>query len=115
LACDAEGVFALDPPHPDAFVVDVTGGTAARALCAELRRDGLGAVRAYDGRSLKSQLKQADRSGARYALIVGPEELDRDVVTARPLREEGPQEAVPRASVAQWLAARAATETKEDQ
>ena len=115
LACDAEGVFGLDPPQPDAFVVDVTGGTAARALCAELRRDGLGAVRAYDGRSLKSQLKQADRSGARYALIVGPEELDRDVVTARPLREEGPQEAVPRASVAQWLAARAATETKEGQ
>ena len=114
LACDAEGVFALDPPRPDAFVVDVTGGAAA-ALCAELRRAGLGAVRAYDGRSLKSQLKQADRSGARHALIVGPEELARGIVTARPLRHEGPQEAVPRASVVDWLAARQATETKEDQ
>jgi histidyl-tRNA synthetase len=115
LACDAEGVFAPEPPRPDAFVVDVTGGSAARALCAELRRAGLGAVRAYDGRSLKAQLKQADRSGARYALIVGAEELAGDIVTARPLRHEGPQVAVPRASVVDWLAARSTTETKEDQ
>ncbi len=115
LACDAEGVFAVDPPLPDAFVVDVTGGRAARGLCAQFRRAGLGAVRAYDGRSLKAQLKQADRSGARYALIVGPEELAGDTVTARPLRHEGPQVAVPRASVVDWLATRSATETKEDQ
>ena len=106
LACDAEGVFPVDPPLPDAFVVDVTGGAAARALCGELRRAGLGVGRAYDGRSLKAQLKQADRSGARYALIVGPEELAGNVVTARPLRAEGPQESVPRASVLQWLKAR---------
>jgi histidyl-tRNA synthetase len=79
-----------------------------------LRRAGLGAVRAYDGRSLKAQLKQADRSGARYALIVGPEELAQMTVTARPLRHEGPQVAVPRASVVGWLVA-GGTETKEDQ
>jgi histidyl-tRNA synthetase len=114
LACDAEGVFAVDPPRPAAFVVDVTGGTAARALCAELRRAGLGAVRAYDGRSLRAQFKQADRSGAGYALIVGPEELAGDIVTARPLRHEGPQVEVPRASVVDWLAAHATTDTKED-
>ncbi|HLM95341.1 MAG TPA: ATP phosphoribosyltransferase regulatory subunit, partial [Acidimicrobiales bacterium] len=114
LACDAEGVFAANPPPPDAFVVDVTGGAAARALCGELRRAGLGAVRAYDGRSLKAQLKQADRSGARYALIVGPEELAGDVVTARPLRAEGPQEAVARAEVGRWLAARSSTSDTQD-
>jgi len=114
LACDAEGVFPVDPPLPDAFVVDVTGGAAARALCGELRRAGLGVVRAYDGRSLKAQLKQADRSGARYALIVGAEELAGNVVTARPLRAQGPQEAVPRASVLQWLAARSSPQGTED-
>ena len=75
LACDAEGVFPVDPTPLDAFVVDVTGGTAARDLTAALRRAGLRADRAFDDRSMKSQLKAADRSGARVALIVGPEEL----------------------------------------
>jgi histidyl-tRNA synthetase len=112
LACDAEGVFPVDPPRPDAFVVDVVGGAAARDLCAELRRAGLGAVRAYDERSLKAQLKQADRSGADHALIVGPEELAGHIVTARPLRAEGPQEAVPRASVVAWLRAHSTTHGK---
>ncbi len=104
----------MDPLRPDAFVIDVTGGTEARALCAALRRAGLGAVRAYDGRSLKAQLKQADRSGAGYALIVGPEELADNVVTARPLRRDGQQVAVPRASVVEWLAAQATTEDAKD-
>jgi histidyl-tRNA synthetase len=106
LACDAEGVYPVDPPPPAAFVVDVTDGTAARDLCAELRRAGLGAVRAYDGRSLKAQLKQADRSGAPYALIVGPDERAAATVAVRPLRADGPQEAVPRASVVEWLRTR---------
>jgi histidyl-tRNA synthetase len=117
LACDAEGVFPVDPPPPDAFVIDVTDGTAARDLCAELRRAGLGALRAYDGRSLKAQLKQADRSGARYALIVGPEELAGASVTVRPLRADGvpqetvtqetvTQETVSRMSVVEWLQTR---------
>ncbi|HUY23632.1 MAG TPA: histidine--tRNA ligase [Acidimicrobiales bacterium] len=103
MACDAEGVFPVAPPSPDAFVVDVTGGEVARDLTAELRAAGLAAVRAYDGRSLKSQLKQADRSGARYALIVGPDELERHVVTVRPLRAEGAQEPVGRDEVVAWL------------
>ena len=72
-------------------------------------------MRAYDGRSLKAQLKQADRSGARLALIVGPEELAGDVVTARPLRREGPQVTVPRASVVQWLRTRLTEDDTEDE
>jgi len=103
LACDAEGVFPLDAPVPDVFVVDVTGGEAARDVTAELRRAGLGAVRAYDGRSLKAQLKAADRSGASVAVIVGPEELAAGTVTLRPMRGPGPQEAVPRAGLVERL------------
>lgn len=89
LACDAEGVFPVAAPPLDAFVVDLTGGEAARDLVAELRGAGLAADRAYDGRSLKAQLKLADRSGARAALIVGPDELAAGVVTLRPLRASG--------------------------
>jgi histidyl-tRNA synthetase len=99
LACDAEGVFAVDPVPLDAFVVDTTGGDVARDLTAELRRSGLRADRAFDGRSIKSQMKAADRSGARVALIVGPDELAAGTVTLRPLRGDGEQRLVRRADV----------------
>ena len=98
LACDAEGVFAVSPTPLDAFVVDVAGGEAARDLTAELRRAGLRADRAFDGRSLKSQMKAADRSGARVALIVGPDEVAAGTVSLRPLRG-GDQRTVPRPAV----------------
>ncbi len=99
LACDAEGVFAVAPVPLDAFVVDLTGGEAARDLTAELRRAGLRADRAFDGRSLKSQMKAADRSGAHVALIVGPDETVAGTVSLRPLRGAGDQINVPRAQV----------------
>ena len=66
-------------------------GEAARDLTAELRRAGLRADRAFDGRSMKSQLKSADRSGARVALIVGPDEVAAGTVSLRPLRGDGDQ------------------------
>jgi histidyl-tRNA synthetase len=99
LACDAEGVFPAAPEALDAFVVDVTGGASARDLVAELRGGGLGADRAYDGRSMKAQMKLADRSGAAVALIVGQEELAGGTVTLRPLRAPGEQRPVRRQDV----------------
>jgi histidyl-tRNA synthetase len=103
LACDAEGCFGVAPPVADAFVIDLTGGEEARDLVDELRRAGLVALRAYDGRSPKSQMKQADRSGALVAVIIGSEELSAGVVTVRPLRgagqEKTEQETVPRKDV----------------
>ncbi|NCY16260.1 MAG: hypothetical protein EBX39_05725 [Actinobacteria bacterium] len=45
---------------------------------------------------MKSQMKSADRSGARLAIIVGTDELEAGVVTVRPLREDRPQSTVAR-------------------
>ncbi|MFZ0667642.1 MAG: histidine--tRNA ligase [Acidimicrobiales bacterium] len=103
LACDAEGTFQVSPPALDAFVIDSTGGEQARDLCAQLRKAGLGADRAYDGRSFKSQISQADRSGARTAVIVGPAELAAGEVTIRDLRKTKEQRRVPRSEVVDEL------------
>ena len=94
LACDDEGVFGPPDTSVDVFVVDTTDGSEALALTAELRAAGISADRAYDGRSMKAQMKAADRSGARLALIVGTNELDAGVVTVRTLRggEQAPVE-----------------------
>ena len=105
LACDAEGCFAVDPPVPDAFVVDLTGGEAARDLTAELRRAGIAAERAFDQRSAKAQFRQADRSGAKVALVVGPEELAAGTVKLHALRGEGEETVVARHAVVGRVAA----------
>ena len=70
----------------DCFVVDTTGEDVATVLLDELRRAGLAADRAYDGRSMKSQMKVADKSGARLAVLVGPQEMAAGEVTIRDLR-----------------------------
>jgi histidyl-tRNA synthetase len=96
LTCEAEGVVAPTMDTIDAYVLDTTGGDSARDLTVELRRAGISADRAYDGRSMKSQMKSADRSGARFALIIGSDELSAGTVTVRPLREDLPQRSIDR-------------------
>lgn len=89
LARRAQGTAAEVVEGLEVFVVDVAGGDAARALTRQLRQAGFHADRAFDGRSLKSQLKSADRSGAKLALIIGPDEIEAGVVTLRSLRHAG--------------------------
>ena len=88
LACDDEGVFAPPSQAVDVYVVDTTGGLQALAITAELRAAGVRADRAYENRSMKSQMKGADRSGAAYAVIVGSNELESGTVVVRPLRAQ---------------------------
>ena len=97
---------ALDAAQ-NGIVVDTTGGTAARDLTAALRDAGFSADRAFDDRSMKAQFKAADRSGARWVLVVGPDEAASGTVSLRPLRDAGDQRTVPVADVV--AAVRAAT------
>jgi histidyl-tRNA synthetase len=104
LACDAEGVLPAEAATADVFVVDTAGGQDALLLSAELRDAGIAADRAYDGRSMKAQMKAADRSGASLALIVGADEAAANEVTVRSLRgERGEQVRVPRDKVVDYV------------
>ena len=104
LACDAEEAFSPPPWPVEVFVVDVTGGATAAMLCDQLRRAGLGVDRAFDNRSMKAQMKVADRSGAQIAFIIGEDERAAGEVTLRALRVDAEQRRVPieEAAVAAW-------------
>ena len=106
LACDDEGVFGATPVVLDAFVVDVTGGLQAVALTAELRAAGFAVDRGYDNRSMKAQMKLANRSGARFALIVGDDELAAGTVVVKPMQGDGDQVAVARSDINDHLTSR---------
>jgi histidyl-tRNA synthetase len=85
LALEAENGAPEPPAATDVFVVDATDGSAARDVTHEMRSAGLRADRAFDGRSMKAQMKAAGRSGARVAVIVGEQEQIDGTATVRDL------------------------------
>ncbi|ONF43999.1 histidine--tRNA ligase [Marinobacter lutaoensis] len=93
----------------DVYVTAMGDATVAPALAlAESLRDqlpGRVVVTHCGGGSFKSQMKKADRSGARYAVILGENELANGTVGLKPLRSEEPQRELPRTALAQALAA----------
>ena len=103
IACDDEGVFPAQALALDAFVVDTTGGLEALRLTAELRAAGLTADRAYENRSMKAQMKVADRSGAAVAIIIGSTEVAEGAVTVRPLRSDEGQQTIARSTLIDYL------------
>jgi len=72
---------------PEGFEREVTVFIEARkkafSLAAELREMGVPTETEYGRKSLKSQMKRADKSGARYTLIIGENELARSVLILR--------------------------------
>lgn len=99
LTLEAAGVPLPGPAVPDVYVA-VLGDTAAVAVTVarDLRAAGLRVVLELEPRSLKAQLRQADRLGAQRAVIIGPEDVAQGLVTVRHLSGAGsPTERVQRA------------------
>lgn len=107
LALRQQGIVPPALPAPRVQVSPL--GQAARLpairLVNDLRAAGIGALFAFGGRSLKSQLKSADKAGVAYTLILGDQELANDVIMARDMISSQ-QETVPLAGVVDWLKAR---------
>ena len=77
LACEAENSLENLPPKLDLFIVPI-GDSAkdyAVKLLSELRNAGLNADLSYGDRGLKGGMKAADKSDAKYALVIGDDEI----------------------------------------
>ena len=78
-------------PAPVAPVFLALLGAEARAiglpLAQALRRAGIPAASDYAGRSLKAQMKEADRQGAAFVVILGENELATNAATIRHMRD----------------------------
>ncbi len=86
------------------FVSYAGEGTKDQALdlVARLRREGIPADSAFDRKSLKSQLRQADARGARFALILGEDEVRDGAVTLKEM-DGGGQERIENSRVLEEL------------
>jgi histidyl-tRNA synthetase len=83
-------------PKLDAFFVTLTPEARLPAfrLANALRAEGLACDLDYVDRSAKGQFKQADRAGARYAVVIGDEELAAGVCSLRDMAT-GEQRSIP--------------------
>lgn len=84
-------------PAPVAYLVSVGEATRGEvfALAHEMRSRGVAVDLDYAGRSAKGQMKQAGRSGARFAIIIGETEMAAGMVTLRDLAS-GDETGMPR-------------------
>jgi histidyl-tRNA synthetase len=101
IALDDERVEPPSEPPLDVYVVALSrdARVAATELVRGLRADGVSADMPYEERPMKAQLKMADRAGARFAAILGDEELAAGTIAMRRLAD-GEQAAVRRDDVA---------------
>lgn len=85
------GATATD--SPDMYLVNVGELAEKQAFSAAeaLRSAGFSVVLHAGGGSFKSQMKKADRSGARYAAILGDDEAAANEISLKPLLQAGEQ------------------------
>jgi len=100
LACQAEGITPGDVTRCDVYGVPL--GEAAKSrlvgLSGELRAAGVRFDLAYGGRGMKGAMKAADKSGAKYALVLGERDIEAGVAQLKELAT-GEQRSVPLADV----------------
>ena len=81
---------------PDIYIANL--GNMARpfafAIAEKLRNEGLKVSLNIEGSSFKSQMKKADKSGAKVAFIIGDQEAKNKEIQVKLIREDGIQESV---------------------
>ncbi|CUU11271.1 MAG: histidine--tRNA ligase [Fimbriimonadales bacterium] len=93
-----------EPPRPLVYLVAMSDSARVPALllAQQLRQAGIACDLDLEERSPKAQMKRADRAGARYALLLGEEELQQHTATLRDLNTHE-QHTVPQAELIEWL------------
>lgn len=106
IALEKQNLLQAEKNNLAAFIVAV--GTEAEIcgfkLLTELRRKNISATMDFAKRSIKAQMKQAAKSGAKFALIIGDDEVKNSTVTLKNL-ETSTQETISTAEVAEKILA----------
>ena len=86
LACEAEGLSLPEGSELDLFIVPLGTAPAALVIAEELRERGLRVGISYGDRALKGGMKAADKSGARYSIVLGADEIASGEVSLKAMK-----------------------------
>ena len=106
IALEKQNLLQAEKNNFKAFIVAVGAEAeiAAFKLLTELRRKNISATMDFAKRSIKAQMKQAAKSGAKFALIIGDDEVKNSEVTVKNL-ETSAQETIQISEVAEKILA----------
>jgi histidyl-tRNA synthetase len=88
IACEELDITLADEKSVDIYIVTIGENARTWALnhLPKLRKQGISAAMDYMGRSVKAQMKDADRENAKYTIIVGENELKEGKFTLRNMK-----------------------------
>jgi histidyl-tRNA synthetase len=118
LAAEAEGLFADDESARtgvDLFLIALGEGSKDKVaiLVNTLRDAGISSDMAYGDRALKGAMKAADKSGARYSLVVGEKELSSGEATLKDM-SSGEEQAIRIGDLASTVSSLLSSEKKRN-
>lgn len=105
LACEAEQIPLPEELSLDLYIVPLGTGEQALALAEELRSAQIRVDLAFGDKALKGAMKSADKSGAKFSLVLGADELASGVVKLKDMKS-GESDSVTLGSLVNELNAR---------
>jgi histidyl-tRNA synthetase len=102
LACEAEGLALPEGFGLDLYIVPLGTGDQALAIAESLRSRGLKVDLSFGDKALKGAMKSADKSGAKYSLVLGADEIASGTVVLKEMKT-GLNESVTLGSLANEL------------
>ena len=87
-----EAVVIPSPPRVYVAAFGTKGADAGFSLLDELRRAGVPADMDFRSASLKAHLRQADRLGALYTILLGDDEIDKGIATLRNMQTKAQED-----------------------
>ncbi len=94
LLMEEENIEIPKPKECDLFIAAIgeNARTEAMKIANEMRRNGINVIIDVCERSLKAQLKYADRLGAEYCAVIGDDELAKNVAALRNMKDSKQEE-----------------------
>lgn len=85
LVMEAQGCNFPEPSRPDLFIVAMGERATLKAveIAKDMRDEGFSVVYDLNGRSLRAQMKYADKLGAKFNVVIGDNEVENKVVSLK--------------------------------
>lgn len=85
LVMEAQGCNFPEPSRPDLFIVAMGEKATLKAveIAKDMRDEGFSVVYDLNGRSLRAQMKYADKLGAKFNVVIGDNEVENKIVSLK--------------------------------